>query len=138
VIAFTMEDFSARESQTVELCMASTRAEYAGRIDEARVLSRQAWERATGFVDACVAAHYVARYELDPVERLRWNEIALKQAEAAPPERVAAWLPSLCVNLGRAHQALGHESDARRYFERASALGLMHDPGGPDRLHSSG
>ncbi len=124
------------ESRSVQLCIASTRAEYAGRIDEARALSREAWESAADDVDACMAAHYVARYEPDPAERLRWNQIALARADAAPPERVAALLPSLFVNLGRAHEALGHEADALRCFERAAELGSPHDADGPDRLHS--
>ncbi len=131
-----MDDFKAHESHTVELCMASTRAEYAGRLDEARALSRQAWESATNVGDACVAAHYVARYEPDLAERLRWNEIALERAEAAPPQQIAVWLPSLCVNLGRAHEALGHEAQADHYFKRAAELGLPHDPDGPDHLHA--
>ena len=124
------------ESRSVQLCIAGTRAEYAGRIVEARALSRQAWESAVEDLDACMAAHYVARYEPDPAERLRWDQVALARAEAAPPERVAALLPSLFINLGRAYEALGHEADARRCFERAAELGLPHDPDGPDRLHS--
>lgn len=129
-----MDPFDSRSAQ---LCIASTRAEYAGRHDEALSLSCQAWESAVDDIDACLAAHYVARYEPDPAERLRWNQIALDKAEAAPPERVADLMPSLIVNLGRAHEALGHEADARRCFERAAELGLPHDPLGPDRLHSS-
>lgn len=125
------------ESRSAQLCIASTQAEYAGRHDEARALSHQAWECAADDVDACLAAHYVARYEPDPTERLRWNQIALDRAEAAPPERVAALLPSLVVNLGRAHETLGHEADARRCYARAAELGLPHDPLGPDRLHFS-
>lgn len=125
------------ESRTVQLCVASTRAEYAGRIDEARELSRQAWESAADDVDACMAAHYVARFETDPTERLHWNQIALARAKAASPDRVAGLLPSLYVNLGQAHQALGHEREARDFFKQATELGLPHDPGGPERLHTA-
>ncbi len=126
-----------QSSRTADLCAQCTQAEYAGRLDDARLLSLRAWESAADDLDACLAAHYVARYEPDPVERLRWNEIALEKAEGAPPERIVGWLPSLCVNLGRAHEALGHEAQARHYFAQAAELGLPHAPDGPDRLHSS-
>lgn len=125
-----------QSSRTADLCAQCTQAEYAGRFDDARILSLRAWESATDAVDACMAAHYVARYEPHPAERLRWNEIALETAEAAPPERIVGWLPSLCVNLGRAHEALGHEAQAHHFFKRAADLGLPHDPDGPDHLHA--
>ena len=47
----------------IQLCIDGTRAEFEHRIEDARVLYQQAWEAHTGDYDACIAAHYVARFQ---------------------------------------------------------------------------
>ena len=124
-------------STSLELCARCTQAEYAGDMVAALDFARRAWEAAADALDRCAAAHYVARYLSDPNERLRWHRIALNEAEEAPPESVATWLPSLYVNLGRAHEALGEMTEARAFYARAKALGLSHAAAGPDELHAT-
>lgn len=121
---------------TLDLCAHSTRAEYAGDRVAALALARQAWDVAGDALDRCAAAHYMARYEADPSERLRWNKIALDEAGRAAPDLVATWLPSLYVNLGRAYETLGDREAARACYAWARALGLSHDPDGPAELHT--
>lgn len=114
------------DSPTLQLIVQSTQAEFAGRIDEARALAWQAWQQAGDDYEACAAAHYVARYQTDPQEMLRWNQEALIRAEAANDERVRAFYPSLYVNLGKAHERLGHRAEAERFYQLAADLGLPH------------
>ena len=113
-------------SQSVQLCAEGTRAEFQGRLEPASALYMQAWEAAQDDYDACVAAHYVARFQATPEAVLRWNEEALTRADAVRDERVRDFYPSLYVNLGRAHEQLGHEAEARRYYQLAADLGLVH------------
>jgi len=72
----------------------------------------------------------VARVQTDPQENLRWNQEALSRAVAAGEERVRGFLPSLYVNLGRSHERLGHQAEAKRFYQLAADLGLAHQDGG--------
>jgi tetratricopeptide (TPR) repeat protein len=95
-------------------------AEGQGRIDDARRLFAQAWAQRTDDFDACVAAHYVARHQDSPAERLRWNREALSRAEAVPDDRVRGYFPSLYLNLGRSYEDVGNLNEARRTYELAA------------------
>ena len=114
------------ENPVIRLCVAGTQAEFQGRGDRARALYLQAWAAAADDYEACVAAHYVARFQDDPAERLRWNELALRHAEAAGDERVGDFYPSLYLNMGHSHELLGEQAEAEKYYALAAALGVIH------------
>ena len=105
----------------VQLCVEGMKAEGAGRHDEARALFTQAWEAHTDDWEACVAAHYLARHQPTPQDTLRWNQLALRRAEAVTDDRVDGFFPSLYLNLGHSHEQLGNVSEARRYYGLAAA-----------------
>jgi hypothetical protein len=104
----------------LELCQEGMQAETEGRHADARVLFTQAWAARTDDFDACVAAHYLARPPGDSEEILRWNQEALRHADAVGDERVAAFYPSLHVGEAMAHERLGNPAAARAAFERAA------------------
>lgn len=110
----------------IKLCIEGTQAEFAGRPGEAFKLYWQAWESAADDFEACIAAHYVARSQATPEDKLRWNQEALKRAEAAEPDRVKGFFPSLYVNLGHSYELLGNMAEANRYFDLAGGLGNIH------------
>ncbi len=110
----------------IRLCAEGTRAEFEGRRDEACALYMQAWEAARDAYDACVAAHYVARCQEKPEEMLRWNQEALNRADAVGDDRIQSFYPSLYLNMGRAHELLGNQTEARRYYDLAAELGFVH------------
>lgn len=110
----------------VKLCAEGTRAEFAGRTDDARNLFMQAWEASKDDYDACVAAHYVARYQTSPQDTLHWNQEALARADAVGDDRVRSFYPSLYLNMGHSHEVLGNQAEARRYYELAAELGFVH------------
>ncbi len=124
------------DSKTLRLCILGTQAEFAGRLEAARNLYRQAWDASRDDYEACVAAHYMARAQDDPAQALHWNEIALTRAEAAGGERVQNFYPSLYVNLGRSHELLGHSEEAREFYRLADDLGLNHENKDVNRLFS--
>ena len=114
------------DNPVVRLCTEGTRAEFEGRIDDALTLFRRAWETAKDDYDACIAAHYVARHQVNPQDTLRWNQEALARADAVGDDRVQSFYPSLYVNLGRSHEMLGNQAEAGRFYKLAADLGLVH------------
>lgn len=114
------------DNPVIRLCAEGTRAELARRADDARRLYLEAWAASTDDYEACVAAHYLARFQDTPEETLRWNQEALTRAENVGDERVRGFYPSLYVNLGRSHEALGNQRAADHYYHLAAELGLVH------------
>ena len=110
----------------IQLCVDGTRAEFEHRLEDARVLYQQAWEARTDDYDACIAAHYVARFQDSAEESLRWNQLALKHADTVKDERVKDFYPSLYLNLGHSYELVGNQSEAQRYYDLAAALGVVH------------
>jgi len=108
--------------------MDGTRAEFEHRLEDARVLYQQAWDARTDDYDACIAAHYVARFQDTAEESLRWNQLALNHANAVNDERAKDFYPSLYLNLGRSYELAGNPSEAQRYYDLAAELGVVHQP----------
>ena len=102
----------------VKLCAKGIEVEMQGRRDEARSLFLQAWELRQDDVDACVAAHYIARHQESPAETLRWNELALTHAIRASADSIRSFFPSLYLNLGKSYEDLGNSSRARELYEQ--------------------
>ncbi len=112
----------------IQLCMEGARAEFEQRVDDARLFYDQAWQNHKDDYEACIAAHYVARFQETPEATLYWNQTALKHADAVNDERVKEFLPSLYVNLGHSYEVLGDPVNAKRYYQLAAELGLIHQP----------
>ncbi|WP_433530949.1 hypothetical protein ACQPYA_02110 [Micromonospora sp. CA-263727] len=104
----------------LKLCQDGMRAEAEGRTADARTLFEQAWTMRANDYDACVAAHYLARRQDDPEDILRWNQVALRHADAVGDSTVAAFYPSLHVGVAMADERLGNTVAARAAFERAA------------------
>lgn len=114
------------ENPVLQLCVAVTRAEFAGQLDEARRLAWLAWQAAADDFEACIAAHYVARYQLSPEGALRWNQLALERAQAVNDSRVAPFYASLFLNMGRAYENIGEHAPAQGFYSLAARLGVEH------------
>jgi hypothetical protein len=105
----------------VRHCVAGMQAEAQGRFAEAHDYFCQAWDKQTDDLEACIAAHYLARHQETPQETLRWNEEALSRALAVGDERVRSFYPSLYLNLGWSHEQLGEQEAAQRHYTLAAA-----------------
>lgn len=114
------------ENPVIKLCIAGTQAEFKGRLEDAAALFMQAWQLAQDDYEACIAAHYVARFQNSLAETLCWNQTALLHADAVRDERLKDFYPSLYLSLGRSHELLGDESEAQKYYALAAALGIVH------------
>ena len=114
------------QNPIIQLCIAGTQAEFQGQVAQARELYLQAWQLAGDDYEACIAAHYLARFQDNPAETLRWNRAALRRAEAVEYERVASFYPSQYLNMGHSHELLGEQAEAEKYYALAAALGVVH------------
>jgi tetratricopeptide (TPR) repeat protein len=113
----------------VKLCAEGIAIEMTGRTTEAMNLYRRAWEVRSDDYDACIAAHFLARLQITAAEALRWNGEALRHANAADPDRVKSFYPSLHLNLGKSYEDTGDLSEARKFYELA-AQGAANLPDG--------
>jgi len=115
-----------QNNPVVKLCIEGSRAEFEDRQDDAAVCYWQAWEAAKDDYDACVAAHYVARFQKSPEDIFRWNQEALMRADSIKNDSVKDFYPSLYLNMGRSYEMLGNRIEAERYYELAAGLGYGH------------
>jgi len=106
----------------VKLCAEGMQAECEGRGADAHALFLRAWQTCSDDYEACIAAHFVARYQEEPDAMLRWNREALERANAVRDARVYDFYPSLYLNLGKSHEELGSRAGARRCYRLASDL----------------
>ena len=113
----------------IQLCVEGTQAELQGKITEARSLQQKAWEAAQHDYEACIAAHYVARHPGNDKERLYWNQTALDKANKVTDSRVQEFYPSLFLNMGQSYELLGNSKEAKRYYDLAAELGVIHQAG---------
>ena len=114
------------DNPVIKLCIEGTQAEFQGLADQARSLYQKAWEVAQDDYEACIAAHYVARFQENHQDRLYWNQVALDKANAVTDNGVQEFYPSLFLNMGQSYELLGNFSEAKRYYGLAAALGVIH------------
>ncbi len=114
------------DNPVIQLCLQGTQAELLKQIEQARSFYQQAWQAAQDDYEACIAAHYMARHQDDPRERLYWNQVALDRANAVTDHSVKEFYPSLFLNMGHSYELLGNGDEARRYYDLAAELGVIH------------
>jgi tetratricopeptide (TPR) repeat protein len=80
------------------------------------------WDEVDDPFHRCALAHYAADVQADPSDELRWDLRALAAADAVPDRTaVAAFYPSLHLNLADVHRRLGDVEQACRHLEQARA-----------------
>jgi hypothetical protein len=114
------------KNPVIQLCMQGTRAEFEHRLEDARALYQEAWNIHTDDYEACIAAHYLARFQDTPEKTLQWDLIALQHANAIHDESVRGFLPSLYLSLGKSYETLGNIAEAHKYYQLAAELGVVH------------
>jgi hypothetical protein len=105
----------------VKLCADGMSAESEGRPDEAKESFEQAWEAAADDYERCIAAHYLARHQGGPEQRLHWNAECLRYADLVGDERVAGFYPSLYLNMAHSHEEHGDPQLAEECYRAAEA-----------------
>lgn len=114
------------DNPVIQLCVAGTQAEFQHKWDEAKAFYEQAWKIQTNPYEGCLAAHYMARFQVDPNIEFEWNKKALLLAQSIEDDRVISFLPSLFLNMGKSYEKLGDFVSAQMYYNKASRSGLSH------------
>ena len=111
-------------NEVVKLCVAGMEAEMQSRFGDAYTLFEQAWAARRTNLDACIAAHYLARLQNDPERILHWNREALRYADAVVAEEgnrgIDSFYPSLYLNLGKSYEDMGDQITASHYYQLAA------------------
>ncbi|MHC1783848.1 MAG: hypothetical protein AB9891_14035 [Anaerolineaceae bacterium] len=121
------------ENPVIRICVFGSRCEFEGRVEEARIAYQQAWKIAGDDYEKCIAAHYMARYQENPEDSLKWNLLALNHADKVQADEITSFYPSLYLNLGRSFEILGDPIHSKKYYDLASSLGAHHQPGPNNR-----
>ena len=92
----------------VKRCIDGTRAEFEGRRADAHALYQQAWDAAQDDYAACIAAHYLARFQATPDAIFAWKLCIRDSLSDLPPA------PATVMQPDAAHHALHQAALAKQ------------------------
>jgi len=104
----------------VLLCVKGMDAEGSADYDEAHRLFQQAWDIAANDMEASTAAHYLARNQKEPEDKLKWNLEALHRAHLVKEDGINGYYPSLYLNVAKSYEDLGDLKTATHYYQQAA------------------
>jgi tetratricopeptide (TPR) repeat protein len=115
----------------VKLCLQGMEMEEKANPEEANSLFLQAWDEATDDLEKFIAAHYVARYQKNISDKLKWLETALQFALKINNDSVKSALPSLYLNIAKCYEDLRDPEKARENYELATLSNDKPSDNGP-------
>lgn len=113
----------------VKLCLQGMAMEENGKPQEATQLFMQAWDAAANDFEKFLAAHYIARRQETPTDKLRWYQTALQLALSLNNEAVRGAFTALYASIADCHQSLGDAAEASKNRELAAATYAPADAG---------
>jgi hypothetical protein len=108
------------ENKVIKLCVNGMNAEARGAHQEALSLFQAAWDQSTTDFERFTSAHYLARTQQNPQDRLQWNLHALNFARAIEDDDMKVHYPSLYLNVAKSYEALQDEMNARINYALAA------------------
>lgn len=115
----------------VKLCLQGMEMEEKANPEEANRLFLQAWDEATDDLEKFIAAHYVARYQKNISDKLKWLETALQFGLKINNDSVKSSLPSLYLNIAKCYEDLRDPEKARGNYELATLSNDKPSDNGP-------
>jgi rifampin ADP-ribosylating transferase len=118
------------ENTIVKLCAQGIEQEMAGKPALAKQLYQQAWEKASDEKEKFTAAHYMARLQDSPADKLKWDQLALDLAQKVSSDEVKGAFSSLYLNIAKGHEDLLDFAKARQHYRLAQSFtAFLHDDG---------
>lgn len=105
------------ENKIVQLCAQGMSME--GDQPEAKKLFSNAWNQASTALEKFIAAHYLARHQEDPSQKLEWDKISLRFALQIGSEDIKAYYPSLYLNIAKCYEDLKKFNLAKKNYQLA-------------------
>ncbi|MBI1296289.1 NAD(+)--rifampin ADP-ribosyltransferase [bacterium] len=107
-------------NNVVKLCLQGMGMEEAGKPEEASRLFLQAWSEAANDHEKFLSAHYVARYQDNASDRLKWLETALHFALKLDDDTVKSAFPALYSKIAQCYEDLNDPDKAKQNHELAA------------------
>ena len=99
--------------------------------EETSKLFLQAWNEATNDFEKFLAAHYVARYQENVSDKLRWLETVLQFALKVNDDTTRSALPALYANIAKCYEDLNAPDKAKEHYELATSFANKPSDKGP-------
>lgn len=115
----------------IQLCMQGLSLEEKGEKADAGKVFQQAWEAAGNDFEKFTAAHYLARYQQDAPDKLKWLEAALQHGLKVSNDAVKTALPSLYASMADCYSTLGDLHNESRYRDLAAVSATQLPDKGP-------
>ena len=106
----------------VKLCLQGIDFEEKGRPEEAGKIFFQAWNEATSDFEKFLAAYYVARHQINVLDRLNWYQTALQLALAINDDSVKGAYASLYIYIAKCYEDLNDLDNAKKNYELANSF----------------
>ena len=106
----------------IKLCIEAMAMEEKGKSEEASKLFLLAWNEATNDFEKFTAAYYVARYQKNTSDKLKWLETSLQFALRINDDSVTSAFPSLYSNIARCYENLNNHENAKKNYELANSF----------------
>src|SRR4051812_17207584 len=119
------------KNNIIKLCLQGMAMEEKGKPEEASRLFLQAWNETTNDFEKFIAAHYVARYQENVSDKLKWLETALQFALKINNDSVKGAFPSLYSNIAKCFEDLRDFDNAKKYHELAISFTDKLSDNGP-------
>lgn len=115
----------------IRLCVRGMAMEEEDKPKEASIIFLQAWNEATNDFEKYIAAHFVARHQINDSEKLKWLQTSLKFALKINDVTVLSALPSLYLNIARCYEELSDLISAKKNYELAISFKEKPTDNGP-------
>lgn len=115
----------------IQHCLRGMNLEDNGQPEAAYKVFLQAWNEAKNDFEKYIAAHYVARHQKDPSDRLKWIESALHFASRTNDDAVTSAYPAMYLNIAKCYEALGDPDNAKKNHELATLFRKKPSDNGP-------
>ncbi len=118
-------------NNVVKLCLQGMEMEDKNKLEQAKEIFLQGWDKATNDFEKFLAAHYVARHQKTVSEKLNWLETTLQFALKVNNDAVNSALPSLYLNIAKCYEELGNSDKAKANSDLAISYKYNPSDKGP-------
>lgn len=105
-----------QDNPVVKLCIQGMSLEGEGKKGEASELFLQAWRESSNDLEKFMSAHYVARHQPTPADKLSWDRTALEFILKIQDESAKAHYPSVYLNIAKCYEDLQDFENAKKNY----------------------
>jgi rifampin ADP-ribosylating transferase len=111
-----------QNNNVIRLCVQGMDLEGAGKPEDAGIVFLQAWNEAGNDFEKYLAAYFVARYQKDVPDKLKWLEASLQFALKINDVTVEGAFHSLYLNIAKCYEELSDPENAVENYKLAMSF----------------